>query len=125
MLPKTPCSILIPVLVLFVTSVLYVDGQTNNTLDTNGNIVWGQLAPDKQYKTTGYKADTGGLDPYYNLARSFINTSLPKKIPIGKILSTWHQVHAVSLDAICMVTISLHLHTISANIADSLALVTR
>ncbi|XP_025095036.1 prominin-1-like [Pomacea canaliculata] len=90
MLHKTPCSILIPVLVLFVTSVLYVDGQTNNTLDTNGNIVWGQLAPDKQYKTTGYKADTGGLDPYYNLARSFINTSLPKKIPIDKFKSLFN-----------------------------------
>ncbi|XP_070192413.1 prominin-1-like [Littorina saxatilis] len=63
-----------------------VVGQTNNTVDEASNkIIWGELAPDKPYKTADYKADDGGLDPYYALATSFIDSSLPELLPVEKV----------------------------------------
>lgn len=75
------------VIVLLMTLCLTVTpsgGQTNNTLSSDGTIVWGKLAPDKPYQTATYQADDGGLDPYYNLARSFIDSSLPEYLPLGE-----------------------------------------
>ncbi|KAL8610258.1 hypothetical protein ACOMHN_038953 [Nucella lapillus] len=61
-------------------------GQTNNTVnDASGSIVWGQLAPDTPYKTVDYTADVGGLDPYYALAVSLIDSSLPETLPVAKV----------------------------------------
>lgn len=60
-----------------------VQGQTNNTLNSNNTITWGELGPDKPYLTEGYEADDGGLDPYFNLAKSFIDTSLPELLPLA------------------------------------------
>ena len=63
--------------------------ETNNSVNKeDGSIVWGDLAPDRPYKTVGYEADDGGLDPYYNLAVSFIDSSLPDELPVGKCLLT-------------------------------------
>ncbi|XP_076447520.1 prominin-1-A-like [Babylonia areolata] len=56
--------------------------QTNNTVnDADGSIVWGELAPDDTYKTVDYTAPSG-LDPYYALAISIIDTSLPETLPV-------------------------------------------
>lgn len=41
------------------------------------------MGPDKPYILAGYEADDGGLDPYFNLAKSFIDTSLPELLPLA------------------------------------------
>nr|KAG5693686.1 hypothetical protein BaRGS_008328 [Batillaria attramentaria] len=55
---------------------------TPNVLNDDNTITWGEFADDKPYKTTDYVADDGGLDPYYALAKSFIDSSLPEQLPL-------------------------------------------
>ena len=73
-------------LLLLLTSCAHCRAEvTNNSVnEQDESIVWGELAPDRPYKTVGYEVDGGGLDPFYNLAVSFIGSSLPEEPPFGK-----------------------------------------
>ncbi|XP_025095358.1 prominin-1-like isoform X2 [Pomacea canaliculata] len=81
---KASPMVLWTLLLVLYLCILHTYGQTGNRLE-NGKIVWGDLEPDDEYKTTGYKADLGGLEPYYNLAKSFIRSSLAENLPIEKL----------------------------------------
>lgn len=65
-----------------VSSVTAISGN-GNTADTDGHITFSPL-PTKSFKSTG-EYDDGGLGPFFNLGRSFINSSMPNALPICKL----------------------------------------
>lgn len=100
---KASPMVLWTLLLVLYLCILHTYGQTGNRLE-NGKIVWGDLEPDDEYKTTGYKADLGGLEPYYNLAKSFIRSSLAENLPVGKL----YICHLVTINVIYLFSDVMH-----------------
>ena len=75
---------LVTAVLLSVLLAVNVTGQNTATIDINGNIKWPTLPAGKPYLTEGSRAISGDLDAFYDLSRSFIASSLPETLPIGK-----------------------------------------
>ena len=61
-----------------------------NTADASSTITFANMPSRTGYKTDASYED-GGMDPFYDLAKSFINTVQPNKPPYGKRFESTHK----------------------------------
>lgn len=66
---------------------LRTDGETENKINDDCTIAWGDLEPDVEYKTVEFETSTSWISPLIEIARFYIDITLDEILPPGKQLS--------------------------------------
>lgn len=71
---------------------LRTDGETENKINDDCTIAWGDLEPDVEYKTVEFETSTSWISPLIEIARFYIDITLDEILPPGKQLSPFFRV---------------------------------
>ncbi|PVD29750.1 hypothetical protein C0Q70_09006 [Pomacea canaliculata] len=60
---------------------LRTDGETENKINDDCTIAWGDLEPDVEYKTVEFETSTSWISPLIEIARFYIDITLDEILP--------------------------------------------